>query len=193
MVSARGRGRLSSIDELPPEADPYVQAAAAALLDRDRTQADILFELNGQLAVIGCEPISSSAFNRYSTRLAATTRRLQETRDIASAVTAKLGPERADETTIMLVELIKTAALNILEKGALDPESFMMLSKGLQHAVSAQKVSADVRRLSQAELKAKAEKATEAAADGIVAATPGADKAAVLKRIREDVYGIFEK
>ena len=193
MTKPSGRGRLSSIDELPPEADPYVQAAAAALLGRDRTQADILFALNDQLATIGCDAISSSAFNRYSMRLAATTRRLQEMRDLSKAVTEKLGPERADETTIMLVDLIKSAALNILENGELGPMDFMMLSKGLQHAVSAQKVSADARRQSQGELKAKAEKATEAAADGIVAATPGANKAEVLKRIREDVYGIFEK
>lgn len=188
-----GRGRLSSIDLLPPEADPHVQWAAAELLDRDRSQADILFELNDRLEAIGCEAISSSAFNRYSTRLAATTRELQEMRDLAKAVTERLGPEAADDTTVMLIDLIKSASINVLRQGSLGADDVMKLSKGLQHAVSAQKISADARRLTQAELKKKADKATEAAADGIVAATPGANREEVLKRIREDVYGIFER
>ena len=190
---AKGRGRLSSIDLLPPEADPHVQWAAAELLDRDRSQADILFELNDRLEAIGCEAISPSAFNRYSTKLAATTRELQENRDLARAVTERLGPEAADDTTIMLIDLIKSAATNILRKGSLDSDSLMKLSKGLQHAVSAQKISADARRISQQELKKKAETATEAAADGIVAAMPGANREDVLRRIRQDVYGIFDK
>ncbi|RLQ88902.1 DUF3486 family protein [Notoacmeibacter ruber] len=184
-MSREGRGRLSSIDLLPPDADGIVQWAVAELQARERTQLDILVEMNGKLEEIGCDPISPSAFNRYSTRLASTTRRLQETRDIASAVTERLGPEKADDITIMLVELIKSAAFSILETGELDSKAFMELSKGLQHALSAQKISADARRVQQQEIEKRVAAAAEAAADvagekGFSADTVEAIKARIL-------------
>lgn len=173
------RGRLSSIDLLPPEADPIVQWAVEELQARERTQADILFEMNDQLEAIGCERISTSAFNRYSTRLAATTRRLQETRDIAKAVTERLGPERADDITIMIVEMIKSAAYSILETGKVDTKGVMELSRGLQAALSAQKVSSDVRRRQEAEIEARVGEAVDAAGQ---AAGLSADRIAQLRR-----------
>ncbi len=157
------RGRLSSIDLLPPEADPIVQWAVEELQANERTQADILFEMNDKLEAIGCETISSSAFNRYSTRLAATTRQLKETREIAKAVTERLGPDTADDITVMLVELLKSATYSVLRSGQVSSKEVMELSRGLQGALSAQKMSADARRRQEAEISARVGEVVDAA------------------------------
>ncbi|EAU40175.1 Mu-like phage gp27 [Fulvimarina pelagi HTCC2506] len=156
------RGRLSSIDLLPADADGIVQWAVAELQSRERTQLDILVEMNGRLEEIGCDPISPSAFNRYSTRLAATTRRLQETRDIATAVTERLGPDKADDITIMLVEMIKSSVYSILETGQVDTQGVMFLANALKSALATQKVSADARRSAEAETRKKLDEAAKA-------------------------------
>ncbi|TFF20527.1 DUF3486 family protein [Jiella endophytica] len=184
-MSRTSRGRLSSIDLLPPEADPIVQWAVEELQARERTQADILFEMNDRLEAIGCEAISSSAFNRYSTRLAATTRRLQETRDIAKAVTERLGPDRADDITIMLVEMIKSSVYSILETGNVDTQGVMFLANAVKSALAAQKVSADARRIAHSEMQKKLDEAAKAVEEvggekGFSAETVEAIKARIL-------------
>ena len=57
MEKREGRGRLSSIELLPAEADEAVAWAAAELIDRTRTADDIHAEFNGKLAAIGLGPI----------------------------------------------------------------------------------------------------------------------------------------
>ncbi|MEP0407679.1 MAG: phage protein Gp27 family protein [Roseibium sp.] len=188
----KGRGRLSSIDLLPPEADGAIQWAVEQLAERQRTQGDILFEFNDRLEAIGCERISSSSFNRYSTRRAATLRKLAETREIAAAVAETLGPERGDDVTVMIVQLLKETIHAAIEGGGIGTKGVMELARALQSAVSAQRLSADGRRAPQTETRARLEKATQVAADGIAASSPEIDGEAVLKKIREEVYGIFE-
>ena len=157
-----GRGRLSAIDMLPEIAGPDIQWAVDELIASQRPQTEILAEFNERLAAIGLGPISSSAFNRHSLRLAATTRRMKETQDITRAITDRLGPDAGDSMTVGLATLLKQAAWDLGESGKLDPESVMFLSRSLQAVVGAQKTSADVRRAAQAELETKLKKASEA-------------------------------
>lgn len=159
---SQGRGRLSSIDILPAEATPDVQWAVDELLANERPQADILAEFNERLAAIGCGPISSSAFNRHSMRLAATTRRMKETQEITRAITARLGPDSGDSMTVGLAMLLKQAAWDLGESGKLDPESLMFLSRSLQSVVGAQKTSAELRRAAQVETEQKLKEAAKA-------------------------------
>lgn len=158
----QGRGRLSSIDLLPDEATSHVQWAVDELLANERPQNDILDEFNERLAAVGCKPVSASAFNRHSMRLAATTRRMKETQEITRAITERLGPNAGDQMTIGLATLLKQAAWDLAERGELDPENVMFLSRSLQSVASAQKTSADLRRATQAEVDAKLKKAAEA-------------------------------
>ena len=171
-VRKEGRGRLSKIDQLPPEADPHIQWAASELIARDRTQADILFELNDRLEAIGCDPISSSAFQRHSTRLAAITRRLNETREIAAAVSKEIGADRADDVTVMLVQLIKQASIELLERGTLGSKAIKELGQGLQSAVNAQVASAKNREAEALRTKRQIEKAASAAAANMKGFSP---------------------
>ncbi|HRM74550.1 MAG TPA: DUF3486 family protein, partial [Paracoccus sp. (in: a-proteobacteria)] len=110
-----GRGRLSTIDLLPAEADDTVTWAFGELRERARTQQDIHAEFNKRLAEIQLGPISFSAFNRHSIRLSAMARRHEEVRAITSALTERLDPGQADDLTIMAAETIKTLVFELME------------------------------------------------------------------------------
>lgn len=186
-----GRGRLSSIDLLPAEADRDVAWAVEQLADRSRTESDILAELNDRLEVIGCEPISRSAFNRFSIRKMSALRRLNETREVANAVAAALGPDQGDKVTVLIAQLLKEATFAILEKGVADPKAVMELSRALASLTSAEKNSAVNAGKRTAQIDAEKDKAAVAAAGEIVRQRPELDGAAVLAAIRR-AYGIGE-
>jgi len=181
----RGRGRLSSIDLLPPEAESAVIWAMGELRERKRLQIDIHKEFNSRLADLGLQPVSLSAFNRYAIRLAATARRLEETRAIAAAVTERLGPGEADELTVMVAEAIKTLVFELLETGGeagIGPKGAMEMAQALHHAVRAQSVSSKRRREVEEEFALKAKKAVDQVAKqkGLSAETVEAIKAKIL-------------
>jgi len=187
-----GRGRLSSIDLLPDEAEADIVWVNEELRAGKRLQIDILEEFNARLADRGIAPISKSAFNRYSVRKAIQFRQLDETRRISAELAESLGTGGSDQLTIAVAEMVKTAAFQILEQGKLDPKGVMELARATQAAASAAKISADHRRKLEEEIKAKLVKAVDKMEEEI-AAGPAPDAATVLKKIREDVYGIFER
>lgn len=157
-----GRGRLSSIDLLPPQAAPDIEWAVSELMGTARPQTEILKEFNGRLAVHGLDPVSSSSFSRHSLRLAASARRMKETQDITDAIAARLGPDKTDNLTVGVVRMLKQAAWEIVESGGIDAKSVLSLSKSVQALVGAQKTSADLRRTSEAEIDARLKKVADA-------------------------------
>lgn len=163
----QGRGRLSTIDLLPPEATPDIQWAVDELLDGKRTQVDILAEFNERLGKLGIEPVSVGAFSRHSMRIAAQTRRMKEAEQITFAIASRFGPENADKMTTGLVAILKNALFEVGETGRQDPENLLFLARSLQALVGAQKTSGDVRRLAQKEMDAKL-KSTAKAVEAIV-------------------------
>lgn len=184
-----GRGRLSSIELLPEEADADIAWANEQLRERKLPQTVIFTEFNERLADKGIEPISKSSFNRYAVRKAIMFRRHDEARRMSAELVSQLGPDGADDITIAVAEAIKVAALALLERGELSSKDLMELGRSVSSAVSAQKGSAEHRRKLQDELLAKVDKAIEKAGGD----ETGGDAEAVLKRIRQDVYGIFER
>lgn len=186
-----GRGRLSAIDMLPEEAEADIVWAARELAARKRTQADILFELNDRLAVIGCGPISKSAFNRRAVRLAAAQRRMADARAMFEGISEEFSPQNVDENTIILGEFIKTLIIELVDDGAGDktPKEAMELARAFHHTVQAQKVSADRRRQLEADAKARLEKAVEQVTEEVGKAGHAIDAATVLSKIRE-AYGL---
>ena len=187
-----GRGRLSSIDLLPDEAEPDVVWALEQLRLHKLPQNVLLEEFNERLADRGIEPISKSAWNRYAVRKAIQFRKLDEIRRMSSDLVSSLGAEGPDEVTVAVAEMLKVAVFQKLEDGEkLTEKGIMELSRALGSAVGAQKTSAEYRRKLEDELKAKVEKAiTKAGAAGAEGEPAGGE--AVLKRIREEVYGIFQ-
>lgn len=158
---AEGRGRLSSIDLLPEEAQDDILWALGELNQRQRTQADILFELNDRLVAKGIDPISKSAFNRQSTKLAARSRRIAERQAIYSAIAPSLSPEKVADTDLVLAEFLKTMIDELLDDASLGPKGAHDLAKAFHHTVSALKVSGDHKARLLKEMAVKTEQAIE--------------------------------
>jgi len=186
------RGRLSAIDLMPPEADGIISWAAAELGLRERTQTDIYAEFVGKCEELMAEHRGElefaipafSSFNRYSIRLARLTRRLDETRQIVSALSASFDAKDSDDLTIMTAETIKALVLHMLGDGAdgIAPKDAMLLATAFKSAAQAQSISTDRRRKVEAEFESRIGTAVEtvARAKGLTVETAEAIKAQIL-------------
>lgn len=194
-MAHRGRGRLSGIEQLPREADQIVADAATALQDRERTQLDIYEEFFNALNALKREHRgelefaipSFSAFNRYSLRLSAMTRRLEETREIAGAIASRFDAQASDELTLIASEAIKTLVYELLMdtgRSGVDPKGASQLASALYRATQAQGVSTNRRLKVEKEF---AEKVTETVDKVAKVAGLSADRAA---EIRKQVLGL---
>jgi hypothetical protein len=160
-------------------------------------QTAILAEFNERLANRGIRPISKSSWSRYAVRKALALHKLDETQRLAGELGAQFDPERSDQLTILVAEMIKISAFRKIEDGELSTKEIMELARALSSSVGSQKGSADLRRQLQKELHDKfaevINKAIEQESNAAQGAAPGlVDRVALLQRIREDVYGIFE-
>lgn len=169
-----GRGRLSSIDVMPPECDAIIAWASMALSSRDDTQTDIYAEF-----VEKCEALmkehrgeldfkipSFSSFNRYSIRMAKLTRRLDQTREIVSAISAKFDAKDSDDLTVMTAETIKSLVLHMLADAddAVSPKDAMHLASAFRQAAQAQNISSDRRRKLEADFEGRVTDAVDTVA-----------------------------
>lgn len=162
---SEGRGQLSSIDMLPEEADGDIVWALDQLREMRLPQSAILMEFNERLADKGIDQVSKSSFNRYSIRKAKQFRKMDQAQRMARELVQSMGTEEPDQVTIIVAEMVKVAALGMLEDGELSSKGLMELSRALQSAVSAQKGSADYREKLEREVQAKLAKAAEAVND----------------------------
>jgi hypothetical protein len=154
-----GRGRLSSLDLLPDEARDDLHWALVELNKRERTQADILFELNDRLEAKGIETISRSAFNRKSMRLAKRTIQLEERRHIYAGIAERLTPEEVGNADLVLGEFLKTLLDELLDEDGLGTKGAMELARAYKDTVMAQRHSAELREKAEAIVKTRLEKA----------------------------------
>lgn len=127
----RGRGRLSSIDTLPEEAEPAVHRAFQALTDRKKPQAQILRVLNMELEAIGAKPISKSAFNRKALWLASYGRQLEQAREIASVWSERLDETPDGDVGMLLGETLKTMIFDVMAEASLSKKSPSMVMLGV--------------------------------------------------------------
>lgn len=190
-----GRGRLDSLDRLPPEAEDDVVWACQELAARRRTIQDILFEFNDRLEAKGIEPVSRSAFYRSAADKAAAQTRMQRARSMFEGIASQFTAEDVDENTIILGEFIKTLIIELVHEGsgAKDTKQAMELARAFQATVAAQKISTDRRQKIEAEARAQLVKAAEKAVAEAEGNGQLKDGAEVLRKIREDIYGIFER
>ena len=158
-----GRGRLSSIDLLPDDAEPDVIWALEKLRERKLPQTAILSEFNERLADRGILPVTKSAWSRFSVRKAVQFRKLDEVQRMSGELVASLGTDGPDQVTVAIAEMLKLAMFQQLE-GDISTKGIMELSRALQSAVNAQKASADARRKLEVEVKDRMRQAAEAVA-----------------------------
>lgn len=190
---AEKRGQLSSLDLLPEEAQDDLVWAIGELNKRRRTQADILFEFNDRLAVKGLGPISKSAFGRASVRMASRASKIEERRRVYASIADKLTPEEVAKNDLVLGEFIKTLIDELSDSEGMTAKGAKDLALAYRAAVSGQKVSLDRLKVAEEAARSKLLKAVDAVEGAIADAAEKPDAAAVLKRIREDVYGIFDR
>lgn len=160
---AEGRGRLSSLDLLPEEAQDDIVWAMGELNKRQRTQAEILDDLNGRLADKGFPLISKSAFNRKAMRVANAARKINERRALFEGIAPQFTPERIAEADIVIGELIKILITEMLDREAseFDPKGAMELSRAYKHTIEGQRLSGDAKRRALADFDKKIGAAVE--------------------------------
>jgi cytochrome P450 len=187
-----GRGRLSSLDLLPVEAEADYSWALGQLAKRERTQEAIRDELNLRLLGLGLEPVSKSAFNRKAMSFALMARQIEQTREMAGIMAERMDNQPEGDVGLLLGELIKSLTFDVLSGEMMDGEAPSM--KTLKTAAET------VDKLERAR-KANVDTAARIKkqfADQAMAAVDEAGKQAGLsaenlKLIREQVYGIMEK
>lgn len=187
-----GRGRLSSFDLLPPEADDIVAWAAGELSDREKTQTEIYAEF-----VTRCEALmrehrgelefkipAFSSFNRYSVRQARLSKRLDQTRDIVRVLAEKHDAKASDDLTVIAGEMIKSLVLHMLGDAAdgVAPKELKALADAFRAAQAAQNMSSDRRTKEEAKMAKRVGEAVDAVAKvkGMTAETVAAIKAEIL-------------
>ncbi len=184
----RARGRLSSIDLLPEEAEEDIKWAYEQLKKRKRPQTEILDQLNLKLKIKNLPPISKSAFSRASIRMMAMATRLDETREIAGVLATKFEATESDDLALLLGETIKTIVFEMLENAgelranSLSAEMMLNLARAVKTAEDTRRITADTRTRIQKEIASKASEAVEAAgkAKGLTRETVDSIKAQIL-------------
>lgn len=182
-----GRGRLSSIDLLPDEADTDVIWALEALRERKMPQTAILAEFNSRLADRGIKGVSKSSWSRYAVRKAIQFRRLDEVRNMSSELVTSLGADGPDEVTIAVAEMIKLAAFRVLEGDNVGSKEVMELGRAINSAVQAQRASAAHRQKLEERVNTKIEQAVDKTEELAREAGLGPDRIA---QIRKEVLGL---
>lgn len=189
---AFGRGRLSSFERLPSEADHIVAWAASELSDREKTQTEIYSEF-----VTRCEALMKehrgelefsipafSSFNRYSIRQARLSRHLDQTRDIVRVLAEKHDAKASDDLTVMTGEMIKALVLHLTGEAAdgMPPKDLMHLASAVKSAQQAQNMSSDRRAKEDRKLAERVGEAVDAVvkAKGLTAETAESIKAEIL-------------
>lgn len=166
-LRAEGRGRLSSIDLLPDEAEEAIVWAQQQLRARKLPQNVILSEFNEKLLDLNAqhdldppiEPISKSAFNRFSVRKAIIFRKIDEAHQVGGALVRSMDPEMPAQITTAVAELIKATAFEILENDKPNAKGLMELSRAVATAVKAQSDGTDYSKKLARDVEAKLEEA----------------------------------
>ncbi len=166
-----GRGRLSSIDQLPEDIRVGINAA---LRDRHLTQDQIREHFNRLLIAMGATPVSRSSLNRYSVQMEEKGALLREAREAANALVGGLGEQGGTDLGRAVTEMVKTLAFDLVikgqgrgEDGESEPIGVDTLNKV---ALIAQRIERASKISLDRELKIRdeaAKKALEAAADVI--------------------------
>ncbi|MBX9844876.1 MAG: DUF3486 family protein, partial [Xanthobacteraceae bacterium] len=134
-------------------------------------------------------------FNRKSVALAAMSNRLNDARHIFQGIAPQFTAEKVDQSTVVLGEFLKVLVLELVQAdgGKIGTKGVMELARANLAVIQGQKLSAERRTKLEAEAKDRLMKAAEVAVGEVEGAGKAIDGAAVLKKIREDVYGIFER
>ncbi|WP_346915066.1 phage protein Gp27 family protein [uncultured Roseibium sp.] len=160
----QGRGRLSSLEMLPEEADGDLLWLHDELRNGNQPQTAILKEFNARLADRGIGPISKGAFSRYSVRKAREWREYDERLRLSRSLVETMGTDGADKMTVAVAERLKMAVDAVLSEGNLGPKEIAALARANRAAIAAQKDAIEIRRSLEEEQRRKLEEVADAVA-----------------------------
>lgn len=160
----KGRGRLSSIEMLPDEAQEAVNWAATAIEERKLALKDILAEFNRKLVEVGLEPVSKSAFSRYAVRQAILYRDMAEGRAMVGELADKLGLKGDKPIDVAFSEMLKISALALVRPGQVTEDSLLALARTVKVINEAEAIAAENERRKERDAKDKAEEKKKAEA-----------------------------
>ncbi|MDB5658331.1 MAG: hypothetical protein JWS10_946 [Cypionkella sp.] len=190
---AIGRGRLSSFQTMPTEAEGIVSWAAKELTTLERTQTDIYAEFVSKCEALMAEHRGEleftipafSSFNRYSIRLARLSKRLSETSEIVAVLADKFDAKASDDLTVLTGETIKALVFQMLgDADSMKASDAMMLASAFKQAAQAQHISSDRRRKLETEFAKKVETAVDT-----VAKAAGMTKETA-EKIKSEILGV---
>ena len=184
-----GRGRLSSIDMLPDEAEPDVIWAIEQLRERSLPQTAILKEFNARLADRGIGSIAKSSWSRYAVRKAIAFRQLDDVHRLSDDVISSLGSGGADKVTMFVGELLKLQMLQLLEGDQQTAKGVSDISRALAQTVTAQRGSTEHRR----QLEAISDKIDKAAGRAETIARDAGLSADRIAQMRREFLGVKPK
>lgn len=146
--------------------------------------------MNERLDVKGIDPISRSAFNRRAMRLARRTAQLEERRHVYAGIAERLTPEEVSKSDIVLGEFLKVLIDELLEDDQLTSKNIMELARAYKETVLAQRNSSAERRKAEEDAKKKINNALSKVEQSLPMQSETANGKEILRKIREDIYGI---
>ncbi len=180
--------RPSKVDRLP--------ADLRELIGRLREGGCTIDEIMAKLRELDAD-VGRSGLGEYIKRFDAIRARLQNSRSAAEAIMARLEDTGADDRVARFnIASLHASVMELMagedgELVTLDPKSAKLVSETLRNLASAAKADQDRALNLKKVLGEQARKAIENVAGEVAAGQT--DPAEVLRRIREDVYGIFER
>ncbi|RTL99769.1 DUF3486 family protein [Ancylobacter aquaticus] len=182
--------RPSKIDRLPAELRDLI----GRLREGGHTIDEILAKLKELDADVG-----RSGLGEHLKKFDAMRERMHRSRAAAESIMSKLEDAGTDDRVARFnvaslhASVMELMAVADSEEGGLDPKSAKLLSETLRNLATAAK--GDQQRVIDLKkhLAEEARRAVEKIAGDVAAGGAAADPSEVLRRIREDVYGIFER
>ncbi|MDE2595967.1 MAG: DUF3486 family protein [Sphingomonadales bacterium] len=182
-----GRGRLSSIDMLPEQADEAIAWANTALRERNLPQTEILRQFNAMLADHGIPSVSKGAFSRYSVRTAITVRKLEATRQITDVVVSRIPDGNRSDTMIVMTELLKHQVLSMMmDEETPDPKLLNAATLAINRISTTALREAEALRRDKKDKQADEERAAAAAAALAATERANAEAAAQVEKIASE-------
>ncbi len=182
--------RPSKVDRLP--------ADLRELIGRLRSDGRTIDEIFSKLKELDAD-VGRSGLGEHIKRWDKMAERLHRSKAAAEAIMQRLEDQGTDDRVArMNVAALHASVMELLagedgEPVTLNPKEAMLLSTTLKNLASAAKVDQD-RVANTDEWKAeRTRKVVEDAVNEAASAGKPIDSAAVMKRIREEVYGIFEQ
>jgi hypothetical protein len=179
--------RPSKVDRLPTE----IREAIGRLRETGHTIDEILVHLR----TLGVDDVSRSGLGRHVQDLDAIGERIRRSRAVATAMVERYGEEKEGKLARLNIELMHATVLQLQtaadggEPVQLSPLDAQRLSATLRNLQTSARADIDLARAKEEWAREQASKLDAVAAD-IEAAGEKPDPAAVLRRIREEVYGI---